>query len=59
MVRGSFIHRPNDFIDKRAIDESRRVIDESIQVLETHPPPDTFLGRRQTREPVPLPDDEQ
>ncbi|SCB54967.1 hypothetical protein GA0061098_103310 [Bradyrhizobium shewense] len=55
---GIFIFRPDGLTDKRAIEEARRVIAESLRVLKAHPPPDTFLGS-QTHEPVPLPGDEE
>ncbi len=43
---GFFIFRPDDLTDEIAIKEARRVIAESVKVLETNPPPDTFLGRQ-------------
>ncbi|MBB4363468.1 hypothetical protein GGD65_004505 [Bradyrhizobium sp. CIR18] len=55
---GIFIFRPDVLTDKRAIEEARRVVAESLRVLKDHPPPDTFLGR-QTHEPAPLPGDEE
>jgi hypothetical protein len=42
----NFIHRPNDPLDKRVVEEARKVIEESMRVLRAHPPPDTFLGRK-------------
>jgi hypothetical protein len=55
----NFIHRPNDPLDKRVVEEARKVIEESMRVLRAHPPPDTFLGRKNCEPTPPLPEEEE
>jgi hypothetical protein len=52
------IYRPDNLFDKRVIEEASKVLEESMRVLRTHPPPDTFLGRK-SGEPLPLPEEEE